>query len=265
MKSAELAIFLILILLASVAWLGAAGLYWTGFRVFGPRRHRAVPWTISEVTLIAPLVAGGVWRGLMTHEEAEHSVGLALLSQLALVSVVSLPFLVLFVRGGRAYQMGLHASHWGRNVVAGLGSYLLAAPLVAITNLLALQFYHRNPHSIELAIRESPTISNILLSSLGAVVLFPFVEELVFRGILQPWLRKQLGTGNSILLCSGIFAIAHADAWPAPLALFVLALFLGYLAERSTSLVGPVVLHATFNGTNMAVLVIAILTNSLPD
>ncbi|MBI1918619.1 MAG: CPBP family intramembrane metalloprotease [Planctomycetes bacterium] len=45
-----------------------------------------------------------------------------------------------------------------------------------------------------------------------------------------------------------LFAAVHSFAWPSPVALFVLALGLGWLAERTQSLVGPIVLHALFNG-----------------
>jgi membrane protease YdiL (CAAX protease family) len=44
-----------------------------------------------------------------------------------------------------------------------------------------------------------------------------------------------------------LFAIFHADAWPAPIALLLLALVLGALAMRTQNLVGPIVLHAAFN------------------
>ena len=86
----------------------------------------------------------------------------------------------------------------------------------------------------------------------------PFLEELMFRGILLPWLRRVLGPWPAIVVSSFLFGVAHFDAWPAPIALFVLALFLGYLANRTTSLVAPIVLHATFNAANMALLIMAI-------
>lgn len=44
-----------------------------------------------------------------------------------------------------------------------------------------------------------------------------------------------------------LFAILHVDAWPAPIALFVLGLGLGALARNTQSLIAPIVLHATFN------------------
>jgi membrane protease YdiL (CAAX protease family) len=44
-----------------------------------------------------------------------------------------------------------------------------------------------------------------------------------------------------------VFAAAHAPVWPSPIALFFLAVGLGWLAFRTGSLVGPVVVHGLFN------------------
>ena len=44
-----------------------------------------------------------------------------------------------------------------------------------------------------------------------------------------------------------LFAMFHVTAWPAPIALFPLALIFGALAQRTQSLIGPIVLHGCFN------------------
>jgi membrane protease YdiL (CAAX protease family) len=51
-----------------------------------------------------------------------------------------------------------------------------------------------------------------------------------------------------------LFALAHAGVWPTPIPLFVLGLGLGYLAHRTQSLVGPMLLHALFNAVACVVL-----------
>lgn len=52
-----------------------------------------------------------------------------------------------------------------------------------------------------------------------------------------------------------LFAAAHAAVWPTPVPLFVLALVLGWLAQRTQSLVGPIVLHGLFNSVSVVILV----------
>ena len=51
----------------------------------------------------------------------------------------------------------------------------------------------------------------------------------------------------SVLGSAMFFAIFHSSVWPTPIALFGLGLVLGWLAYRTQSLVGAIVLHAFFN------------------
>jgi membrane protease YdiL (CAAX protease family) len=55
-----------------------------------------------------------------------------------------------------------------------------------------------------------------------------------------------------------LFGIAHASVWPTPIALFVLGLGLGYLAYRTQSLVGPMLLHALFNTASLIMLYVSV-------
>jgi membrane protease YdiL (CAAX protease family) len=62
--------------------------------------------------------------------------------------------------------------------------------------------------------------------------------------------RRRWDDANADLAILGsamLFAVAHMSAWPGPLALALLAIVLGWLARRTQSLVGPIVLHSLFN------------------
>lgn len=258
MKPEAQIVLVVVATLAAFFWFCASIFYSLGYRPFGPQRNRAVPWTIFEVFLLAPMIVAGVCRGLVPRSQGIASQTFSTAEQIALLLVITLPFVLVVFRGAQPYQMGLHSSHCLRNILLGFASFLLAAPLIASTNLIALQFFKNTPHRLVQEIQKSPTVLNFILGSIGAVIIAPFLEELMFRGILLPWLRRVLGPWPAILISSFLFAVAHFDAWPAPIALFVLALFLGYLASRTTSLVAPVVLHATFNAANMALLIVAV-------
>jgi membrane protease YdiL (CAAX protease family) len=60
--------------------------------------------------------------------------------------------------------------------------------------------------------------------------------------------RSRTPVGPAIFGTSLLFACIHTAVWPTPVPLFVLSLGLGILAQRSGSLVGPMVLHSLFNG-----------------
>jgi membrane protease YdiL (CAAX protease family) len=55
---------------------------------------------------------------------------------------------------------------------------------------------------------------------------------------------------------SMLFAVFHSSVWPSPIALFILALGLGWLASRTQSLVSPIIVHALFNAVALLVLVL---------
>jgi membrane protease YdiL (CAAX protease family) len=61
---------------------------------------------------------------------------------------------------------------------------------------------------------------------------------------------------GAIYASSLLFAAAHSSVWPSPIALFVLALVLGYLAYRTRSLVSSIMLHGLFNGVSCVVLLL---------
>ncbi len=89
--------------------------------------------------------------------------------------------------------------------------------------------------------------------ALFAVIIAPVAEEFIFRGILYPFI-KQLGWPKLAWLgVSFLFALIHVNA-PTFLPLFVLALALTWLYERTDRLIAPIVAHGLFNGANLILL-----------
>src|SRR5262249_18885610 len=72
------------------------------------------------------------------------------------------------------------------------------------------------------------------------------VVRAMLPGFLWVWRKARTPFAPALYSTSLFFAAVHSFAWPSPVALFVLALALGWLAERTQSLVGPMVLHSLF-------------------
>jgi uncharacterized protein len=86
-----------------------------------------------------------------------------------------------------------------------------------------------------------------------AVVLAPVAEEFIFRGLLYPFV-KQLGSPRYALFgVSALFALIHLDLGTL-LPLFVLALALTWLYERTDNLLVPITAHSLFNAANLVLL-----------
>lgn len=94
----------------------------------------------------------------------------------------------------------------------------------------------------------------------GAVLGAPIVEEVVFRGLLQPALRAVLGPWPAVLIAGALFTLLHVPrgpdsggaTWLAIPTLAVLALALGIARERTGRLGVPIAMHIAFNALNVA-------------
>jgi len=86
-----------------------------------------------------------------------------------------------------------------------------------------------------------------------AIVIAPATEEFMFRGLLYP-LVKQCGSPRIAFFgVSAIFAGIHMDA-ASLLPLFVLALMLTWLYEKTDNLLAPIAVHSIFNTVNLVLL-----------
>ncbi|HZF00976.1 MAG TPA: CPBP family intramembrane glutamic endopeptidase [Methylomirabilota bacterium] len=83
-----------------------------------------------------------------------------------------------------------------------------------------------------------------------AIVLAPVAEEFIFRGVLFPFV-KQLGFPKTAWIgVSLLFALVHGAA-AIFVPLFVLALALTWLYEKTDNLLAPIVVHSLFNAANL--------------
>jgi membrane protease YdiL (CAAX protease family) len=167
---------------------------------------------------------------------------------------------------GLTRGMGLRPRHWlydsMRAVVACLMVFPLCLGLLALTNMIFISLHHEDwtrQHMLLTAIMDLG-VSWKILTFLTAGLMAPIAEELFFRGLVQSLLRRCFGDGTStgggrpwlaIIVTSVFFAAMHAGAPNTVASIFVLALALGYLYERSGRLTGSIVLHVVFNIANL--------------
>jgi membrane protease YdiL (CAAX protease family) len=330
------------------AWLA----WWAVRALLPPRREWEVPWSGLEVfaalflsfvcvpVVGSLLIGSGLAQRLYGPEvsaafndpQATNTVALMRfrLLETALALPLQIGTVLVLVRAGsgtRPQQLGLTLHQAGRNAQLGilsnvllgvLGWWILWVPVLALFSVVQRLLSLLDPSSIsehgftQLAGSGQLTGAEWLLLVFLAVAAAPLLEELLFRGVLQPWLarrrwgghvglaaalvlalllrtdqftaawratrcgwdwlpwlralapflfvlatvpgylavqaRQRTPFGTACYSTALLFATMHANAWPSPVALFVLALGLGWLAQRTQSLVGPVVLHALFNG-----------------
>jgi membrane protease YdiL (CAAX protease family) len=95
-------------------------------------------------------------------------------------------------------------------------------------------------------------------TALGAftILMVPAAEELLFRGILYPWI-KQAGFPRLALWGTAVvFALMHFNVGSF-LPLLLLALLLTVLYERTNNLLAPIAAHSLFNAVNFVMIFLA--------
>lgn len=102
-------------------------------------------------------------------------------------------------------------------------------------------------------LEEHRDIGTIFLFCIGAIVLAPLVEELLFRGVLLRALLRKVQPVTAVLASSVIFAVVHLLGDPNTLpflpALTGLGAVLAVVALRSGDLSTSIFIHAGFNLT----------------
>jgi hypothetical protein len=93
----------------------------------------------------------------------------------------------------------------------------------------------------------------LLLLLVIAVVLAPLLEEVLFRGLLFPALRRRLRFLPAALATTVLFTGLHFTQtgayWPALLGIFTCGMALAWLRERTASLWPSIAFHMGFNST----------------
>jgi membrane protease YdiL (CAAX protease family) len=112
-------------------------------------------------------------------------------------------------------------------------------------------------HPLLKVLVDSDSLLGSAMIIISAVLVAPILEEAIFRGLIQSVMGEVLGDGRRwsiVLVASFVFTMIHAGSvnWQALPGLFVLALVLGWLYERSGSLWPGIFVHIGFNALNIA-------------
>ena len=101
-----------------------------------------------------------------------------------------------------------------------------------------------------------PTLVNTILAVLVIGLLVGFVEELIFRGLLQPWFAEVTTTWFAIIVVSVLFGFMHS-VWMEPMNIVFagsVGLLLGWAYARTRNFWFIWVVHAWINITAYAIL-----------
>lgn len=160
--------------------------------------------------------------------------------------------------------------HFWKNLWIGFASCFLILPFVIFFSSFLdafLQYIYKLtelPDQLAVDFLKSSADHPILvtLAIISIIFLSPIVEEILFRGLFQNWLRSYLNRRWTIFCVSLFFTLFHYARVQGLgnivilTSLFILAWGLSYIYEKQGSLYAPISLHITFNTLNVIQLII---------
>ena len=146
-------------------------------------------------------------------------------------------------------SLGLTSGGNLRAVAAGCASYALLLPTLLGLSMAWPFLWERlggayAPQEVAMGIAGTPK-QQLWMVGILAILVVPFLEELLFRGFLQPLLVQNLGDRGGVAATAFAFALLHGGA--AFLPIFALALILGALMLRTQRLSASFAVHALHN------------------
>jgi membrane protease YdiL (CAAX protease family) len=225
---------------------------------------RALPWRL--VAVFSGILIGfyllASWLYMLKFPNSvigpEAVIFQTLFFHLPVLGLLGLLFRFAGIQGSQLFGL-----HWKKApALLGLSVifYLAALPLLwfysALYQILLHQFgfdfYLQDVAQILLA--PAPWLMRTGLFFV-AIVVAPVFEEIVFRGILLPFLARRTGFWPGIVLVSTVFGGLHLHL-PSFLPLFLLSAMFSLAYARTQSLLVPIGMHILFNGVTVVLLLL---------
>jgi hypothetical protein len=219
---------------------------WTGWDVLGIALLTF--FTFSFFPLVVIFTAHKFFYRGLSWNAVLQKPPLALLAEF-LAYLVLFSYMVILVEG-KYHERFFKAINWNwpggtRLALVGLGAALLIG-LQVLAHFLPI------PKSVPMD-QFFQTPLDAYLTSIFAISLGPFMEELFFRGFLYPVLARRTGVAVAILLTGVAFAAIHAVqlgfSWGAVLIIFLVGITLTAVRAMTGSVGASFLVHVSYNFT----------------
>lgn len=154
---------------------------------------------------------------------------------------------------------GLHVKGFFHSVILAVIALVIILPVALWLNNLSqtlfekLGWHWEEQEAVKL-ISGADTLPMKIYLGCFAVVMAPVAEEFIFRGVLYPFI-KQWGFPNLALIVTSVLFAAIHGSFVLVIPLFLLAVALTWLYEKTGNLLAPVFAHSLFNSANLVILV----------
>ena len=228
-----------------------------GLDIINPRLDEHVPWKISDViyTYVLIFVISLIFLGILLYASIDVNIGLfAALLQLAVsfttlgivYSIVTIKYQIPFKD---AFGIYFHKTpYFFKQGILATIAIMLSTTMISFIFSEFVGAAKQNPYT---AMPEDKIKAIIFL----AIFIAPIIEEIFFRGFMQPALVKTIGVFPGIVITALIFGISHTqyfDYNAALVAVTTIGLILG-ITKYYTDSVMPGIFAHLFNNLLAAI------------
>lgn len=135
----------------------------------------------------------------------------------------------------------------GIYLMMGIGCQLFVSGMLTLIRPLFEKLFSYYDETIS-----SLFIADTIIVGVYVIILAPIIEELMLRGILLNRLRHGVSFTVANLIQATVFGIYHWDIIQGLYA-FGIGLLLGYVYEKTRTLLAPIIVHVLINGSGFLV------------
>lgn len=186
----------------------------------------------------------------------ENSVIILFSLLVNILACLYVAYIICVERKQSLVSAGLILTNWKNDIRAGIKRYLIAIPILMIAGIIMdcigklAGSVQQQQEIVKRIMEEKSLVTLIFMITFGAIIA-PLIEEFLFRGFLLTAMNKYFGRWKAILMSSLIFASVHLNIYVF-LQIFILGILLGYVFERTGSLVAPIAVHVIHNSATFA-------------
>ena len=229
-----------------------------------PWRADAVAWLLAAffaAQILGVMVVQGYSSALSKDEVKQPANVLIMLAGTLMYQGVTLVAVGVFLRMHRATwseAFGFTTQRLVRTLMLAVLATSLVLPLMwalGEASRIVLEGIGRQVEAQQAvkSLQSTETFEQQVYFAIVTVLVAPFVEEVIFRGVLYPAIKQAGFPKFALWSTSFFFAISHANAM-AFVPLLFMAVILVFLYETTENLLAPIVTHTLFNATNFALL-----------
>lgn len=195
-------------------------------------------WIVASMALVRDGHSVGEFQRMVLHVSSLAGSVAAFLCLRIVLARVTMPVTVRDVIGTPA------------NVPAAIALAIVLFAALETSRVCGLAIDYWLPMTPEPFVAASATGSSwplLAIDALAAVIVAPFMEEILFRGLLFGSLRSALGSSRAALLAGIAFSILHNRSIGVHVELVAMGVIFAFAYQRTGTLVPLMLAHALFN------------------